>query len=216
MWKLDYKESWVLKNWCFWAVVLEKTLESPLDCKEIQPVHPKGNCKGSSLVAHMVKCLPAMWKTQVWSLGWEDPLEKEMATYSSILVWKILWTEEPGRLPSMGSQRVRHDWATSLYFYFTFVGRTDAEAENSSILVTWCKELIHWKRLWCWERFKAGREGDDRGWDGWMASLTQCMWVWVNSGSWWWTGKPGVLWSTVSQSRTWLSNWTERGKQKSQ
>ena len=50
-----------------------------------------------------------------------------------------------------------------------------------------------WKRLWCWERLKAGGEGDDREWDGWMASLTQWMWVWVNSGSWWWTGRPGVL-----------------------
>ena len=57
---------------------------------------------------------------------------------------------------------------------------------------TWCEELTHLKRPWCWGRFKAG-EGDDRGWDGWMASLTQWTWVWVNSGSWWWTGKPGML-----------------------
>ena len=55
------------------------------------------------------------------------------------------------------------------------------------------------KRPWCWERLKAGGEGDDRGWDGWMASLTQWTWVWVNSGSWWWTGRPGVLWFTGSQ-----------------
>ena len=60
-------------------------------------------------------------------------------------------------------------------------------------LATWCEELNHWKRPWCWEWFKAGREGDDRGWDGWMASPTQWTWVWVNSGSWWWTGKSGVL-----------------------
>ena len=199
MWELDCEEGWVPKNWRFLTVVLEKTLESSLDCKEIQPVHPKGNFKGSSLVAHMLKCLSAMWKIQVRSLGWEDPLEKEMATHSSTLAWKILWTEEPGRLPSMGSQRVRHDWATSLYFYFTFVGRTDAEAENSNTLATWCKELTHWKRPWCWERLKAGRKGDDRGWDGWMTSLTWWTWVWVNSGNWWWTGRPGVLWSMVSQ-----------------
>ena len=51
----------------------------------------------------------------------------------------------------------------------------------------------------CWERLRAGGEGDDRGWDGWMASLTQWTWVWVNSGSWWWTGKPGVLWFMGSQ-----------------
>ena len=55
------------------------------------------------------------------------------------------------------------------------------------------QELTHWKRPWCWERLKAEGEGDDRGWDGWMASPTQWTWVWVSSGSWWWTGKPGVL-----------------------
>ena len=60
-------------------------------------------------------------------------------------------------------------------------------------LATWCKELTHLKRPWCWERLKAGGKGDDRGWDGWMASLTQWTWIWVNSGSWWWTGRPGVL-----------------------
>ena len=67
-----------------------------------------------SLVAQMVKHLPAMRETRVRSLGWEDPLEKEMATHSSILAWEIPWTEDPGRLQSMGSQRVGHDWATSL------------------------------------------------------------------------------------------------------
>ena len=89
--ELDYKESWALKNWCFWTVVLEKTLESPLDCKEIQPVHPNG--------------LSVYWKDWCWS------------------------------------------W-------------------NSNTLATWCKELTHLKRPWCWERLKAGGEGDDRGWDG--------------------------------------------------
>ena len=97
MWELDYKESWALKNWCFWTVVLEKTLESPLDCKEIKPVNSKRN--------------------QSW----------------------------------------------------IFTGRTDAEAEAPiNILATWCKELIHGKRHWCWERLKAGGEGDNRGWiAGW-------------------------------------------------
>ena len=118
--ELDCNESWVLKNWCFWTVVLKKTLESPLDGKEIQPVHPKGN--------------------QSW----------------------------------------------------LFIGRTDVEAETNT-LATWCKDLTHWKRPWCWERLKAGGEGDNRGWDGWMASLTQWTWIWVNSGSWWWTGRPDVL-----------------------
>ena len=69
---------------------------------------------------------------------------------------------------------------------------------RSNTLATSCKELIHSKRSWCWERLKAG-EGDDRGWDGWMASLTQWTWVWVNSGSWWWTGRPGMLQSMGSQ-----------------
>ena len=92
-----------------WTVVLEKTLESPLDSKEIKPVNPKGN----------------------------QPQE--------------------------------------------FVERTDAEAESSSTLATWCEELTHWKRSCCCKRLKAGREGHDRGWDGWMASLTQWTWVWVDS-----------------------------------
>ena len=80
MWELDYKDSWVLKNVCFWTVVLEKTLGSPLDCKGIQPVHPKGN--------------------QSW----------------------------------------------------IFIGRTDVEAKTPNTSATWCEELTHWKRLWCWER----------------------------------------------------------------
>ena len=71
------------------------------------------------------------------------------------------------------------------------------------------EELTHWKRSWCWERLKAGGEGDDRGWDGWMASPTQWMWIWARSGSWWRTGKPGMLQSMGSQSQTWLSDWTE-------
>ena len=60
-------------------------------------------------------------------------------------------------------------------------------------LATWCKELTHWKRLCCWARLNAGGERDNWGWDGWMASLTRWAWVWVNSGSWWWTGRPGML-----------------------
>ena len=74
---------------------------------------------------------------------------------------------------------------------------------------TWYKELTLQKRPWCWERLKAGGEGDDGGWDGWIASPTQWTWVWVNSRSWWWTGKPGVLPFMGSQSRTWLSDWTD-------
>ena len=70
---------------------------------------------------------------------------------------------------------------------------------NSSTLATSCEELTHWKRLWCWEGLGAGGEGDGRGWDGWMASLTWWTWVSVNSGSWWCTGRPGVLWFMGSQ-----------------
>ena len=139
MWELDYKESWVPKSWCFWTVVLEKTLESPLNSKVIQPIHPKGN--------------------QSW----------------------------------------------------IFIGRTDAEAETPNTLATWCEELTHLKRPWGWERLKVGGEGEDKRWDGLMASPTRWTWVWVNSGSWWWTGKPGVLQSPGSQSFDtieWL-NWTE-------
>ena len=64
---------------------------------------------------------------------------------------------------------------------------------NSKTLATWCQKPTHWKRPWCWERLRVGGEGDDRGWDGWMASPTQWTWVWVSSGSWWWTGRLGVL-----------------------
>ena len=60
-------------------------------------------------------------------------------------------------------------------------------------LATSCKQLTHWKKLWCWEGLGAGREGDDWGWDGWMASRTRWTWVWVNSRRWWWTGRPGML-----------------------
>ena len=74
---------------------------------------------GASLVAQTVKRLPAVRETRVRSLGREDPLEKEMATHSSILAWRIPWMEEPGRLQSTGSQRIGHDWATSLSFPYT-------------------------------------------------------------------------------------------------
>ena len=78
---------------------------------------------------------------------------------------------------------------------------------NSNTLATWCKEVTHLKRPRCWERLRAGIEGDDRGWDGWMASPIQWTWVWIDSGSWWWTGRRGMLQSMVSQGvRRGLSN----------
>ena len=70
---------------------------------------------------------------------------------------------------------------------------------NYNTLATSCEGLTHWKRLWCWEGLGAGGEGDNRGWDGWMASPTRWTWVWVNSGSWWWKGRPGVLQFIESQ-----------------
>ena len=80
-------------------------------------------------------------------------------------------------------------------------------------MATSCEELTHWKRLWCWEGLGAGGEGDDRGWDGWMTSPTRWTWVWVNSGSWWWTGRPGMLQFMESQrvGHDWVTelNWTE-------
>ena len=131
------------KELMLWTVVLERTLESPLDCKEIQPVHSKGD--------------------QSWILG---------------VHWK--------------------DWCWS---------------QNSNTLATSCEELTHWKRPWCWEGLGARGEGDDRGWDGWIASPTQWTWVWVNSGSWWWTGRPGVLRFMGSQRvrHDWVTelNWTD-------
>ena len=124
----------------FWTVVLEKTLESPLDCKEIQPVHPEGN--------------------QSW----------------------------------------------------IFIGRTDAEADTT---ILWPADMKNWligKDSDAGKRLKAG-EGDDRGWDGWMASSIWWTRIWVSSGSWWWTGKPSVLQFMVSQrvGHDWVTelNWTD-------
>ena len=121
MWELDYKESWAPKNWCFWTVVLEKILESPLDYKEFK-----------------------------------QSVLKEISPEYSL---------EGLRLKLQ---------------YFDYL----MQRGN--------------KRSWRWERLKAGG-GDNRGWDGWMTSLTQWTRVWASSQSWWWTGKPGVLQSMGSQ-----------------
>ena len=84
---------------------------------------------------------------------------------------------------------------------------------SSNTLATWFEELTHWKRPWCWERLKAGGEGDDRGWDGWMASSTRWTWVWASSGGWWWTRMPVVLQSMGLQRvrQDWGTglNWTD-------
>ena len=139
MWELDYKESWELKNWCFWTVVLEKALESPLDCKEIQPVHPKEN--------------------QSW----------------------------------------------------IFIGRTDVEAETPILWQPHAKSCLIWKDCDAAKDWGQGGEGDDGGWDGWMASPTQWTWVWLNSGV---GGGQGGLecfgsWGCKESDMTERLNWTE-------
>ena len=97
--------------------------------------------------------------------------------------WKLeAWDQELNTGPEVRESLVKACGEAGLLFCFF----------KSSTLATSCKELTHWKRLWCWEGLGAGG-GDDRGWDGWMASLTRWMSVWVNSGSWWWTGRPGLL-----------------------
>ena len=132
MWELDYKESWVPKNWCFWTVVLEKTLESPLECKEIQPVHPKGNQSWIFIGRTDAEAeTPVLWPpdTKNWLIG-KDPdagkdwrqeekgtTEDEMASLTRCTwVWvsSTSWwrTGKPGILQSIGVQRVRQNWAT--------------------------------------------------------------------------------------------------------
>ena len=141
MWELDCEEIWVPKNWCFWTVVLEKTFESPLDCKEIQPVHLKGD--------------------QSW----------------------------------------------------VFTGRTDAEAETPILWPPDAKSWLIGKDSDAGRDWGQEEKGNDRGWDGWMALPTRWTWFWVNSRSWWWTGRPGVLWFMRSQRvrHDWATelNWTD-------
>ena len=93
-------------------------------------------------------------------------------------------------------------------------GKLTIESWSSNILATWYEELIHWKRPWCWDRLKARGEGDDRGWDGWMASPTQWTWIWASSGSWWWTGKPGALQFMGSQrvGHDWMTKQEKKKK----
>ena len=143
MWELDYKESWELKNWCFWTVVMEKTLESPLDYKEIQPVHPKGDQSWVFTGRTDVEAeTPILWPPDakgwlIWKdpdagkdlraggegdnkMRWLDDITDSMATSLSLLHWvnsmdmSWWWTGRPGVLRFMRSQRIRHNWATEL------------------------------------------------------------------------------------------------------
>jgi len=94
---------------------------------------------------------------------------------------------------SMTISRSIHPAANGSASFFFMAEWYFIEAETPILWPPDAKNWLIWKRPWCWERLKAGGEGDDRGRDGWMASLTRWMWVWVTSGSWWWTGRPGVL-----------------------
>ena len=157
MWELDYKESWALKNWCFWSVVLEKTLESPMVCKEIQPVHSKGDQSWVFLGRNDGKPeTPVFWPPDVkswligkvsdagkgvggrWKRGWQrldgitDPMDVGWVVSGS---W--WWTGRTGVLQFMGSQRVRHDWVTELYW--SEVGN---EVNDSYTLI--------FKKKWLW------------------------------------------------------------------
>ena len=104
----------------------------------------------SSLVAQMVKRLPTLQETRVWSLGWEDPLEKAMATHSSTLAWKIPWTEERGRLQSMGSLRLRHDWASSLSLSLCHTSTWYVSKESNSREETFEKRKCEWEKSFEW------------------------------------------------------------------
>ena len=126
IWELDLKESWAPKNLCFWTVMLEKNLESPLDSK-IKSVNPKGNQPWIFIGRTKAEAEASiLWPPDVksWLIG-KDPdagkdwrqEEKGMTTYSAILAWSIPWTEEPGGLQSMGSQRVEHNWMTNIFTY---------------------------------------------------------------------------------------------------
>ena len=110
---------------------------SPLRCTPILCLFSSSSCHRTSPVAQTVERLSTMWETWVRSLGWEDPLEKEMAIQSSTIAWKIPWTEEPGRLQSMGSQRVGHDWATLPLLSFFHVNSNSHQPNNCSGSPLW-------------------------------------------------------------------------------
>ena len=97
--------------------------------------------------------------------------------------------------------------------HWVTVRKITVNVRSKNTLATSCEELTHWERFWCWKGLGAGGEVDDRGWDGWIVSLTRWTQIWVNSGSWWWTGRPGVLWFMGSQrvGHDWVTelNWTE-------
>ena len=203
MWELDYKESWAPKNWFFWPVVLEKTLESPLDCKEIQPVHPKGDQSWVFFGRTDAEAeTPILWPSDVKSwLIWKDPdagkdwgqeekgtTEDEMVGWHHWLNWTWVWvnsrswwwTGRPGVLRFMGSQRVRHDWATELNW-------TDI-LQPIFLQFQWAVQMQAWSWWWANLRqfwFHRGMQGN--AWVARQASW-ECMqrsdhhWIWSLAG----------------------------------
>ena len=125
---------------------------------------------------------------------------------------RVPWSPSTHRIVNMLFPALKRKGNILILQPWDFFGRNDAKAETP---VLWPPHAKSWLigKDWCWEGLGAEGEGDDRGWDGWMASLTQWMWVWVNSGSWWWTGRPGVLRFMGSQrvGHNWPTelNWTE-------
>ena len=118
--------------------------------------------------------------------------------------FELWWWRRLLRVSGLQGDQTSRSWRKSV---LNIHWKDCAEAEAPT-LWSWCKELTRWKRPWCWERLKAGGAGDDRGWDGWMTSLTLWTLIWANCGRKWRTGKPGVLQSMGLQSQIWLSNWT--------
>ena len=165
MWELDYKESWALKNWCFWTVVLEKTLESPLDCKEFQPVHPKGDQSWVFIGRTDVEAeTPVLWPPGAKSwLIWKDPdagkdwgQEERGMTGDGWMAlptqWTCVWVDSgcwwwtgwPGMLRFMGSQRVGHDWETELNWTELKLKERSLFA-NKNVLETNSEGRANWK-----------------------------------------------------------------------
>ena len=168
MWELDCEEGWALKNWCFWMVVLEKTLESSQ--------------------SYGFSCSHA-W---MWELD-----RKEGQVLKNWCFWMVVLEKTLERFP-WTARRSNQSILNEISPEYSLKGLV-SWSWSSNILTIWCKEPTHWKRPWCWERLRARGEGDNRGWDSWMASLIQWTWVWAGSGREWRMGKPGVLQSTRSQ-----------------
>ena len=146
-----------------------------------------------------------------WTATHQAPLSTE---FSRQEYWSGLPFPSPGDLPNPGiepeSPTLQADSLPP-----EPQGKLSVVINNFHFMATWCEELTHLRRPWCWERLRAGGEGDNRGWDGWMVSPTQWTWVWINSGSWWWTGRPGVLQSIGLQrvGHNWaieLTDWWPR------